>query len=167
MPLLDRNGFKQDEWTRSDDGSAEAPRVLVTFDHLQEALAGNGRGRQIGVAIANTIKADALTPFLNDLDLIAIAFPSSGDGRGFSIAKQLRNAGFKGRLRAAGPLIPDQFAFALACGFDEVDLPEAQAERQPVEHWVKAASSISNTYQRGFAAQNILDARRAARAGGK
>ena len=167
MPLLDRNGAKTDDWTLSPDGAADAPRVLVAFDHVQNALAGNGRGRSIGVAIANTIKAEALAPFLTDLDLVSIAFPSYGDGRGFSIAKQLRHLGFKGTLRASGPLIADQFAYALACGFDEVELPEAQAARQPVDQWVRAAASISKTYQRGFGAQNILDARRAARLAGK
>ncbi len=163
MPLLDRNGSKLDDWTISEDGTADAPRILVAFEHLKDALAGNGRGRRIGVAIANTVKADALAPFLNDIDLVSIAFPAYGDGRGFSIAKQLRHAGFKGTLRAAGPLIADQFAYALACGFDEIDLPQAQAARQPVEQWVHAAASISNTYQRGFGAENILDARHAAR----
>ena len=167
MPLLDRNGLKPDEWTISEDGTADAPRILVAFDHLKDALSGNGRGRRIGVAIANTLKSNALVPYLNDIDLVSIAFPSYGDGRGFSIAKQLRLAGFKGTLRASGPLIADQFAYALACGFDEIDLPQAQAARQPVEHWLKAAASISNTYQRGFGEQNILDARRAARLAGK
>ena len=43
--------------------------------------------------------------------------------------------GYDGRLRAAGPLIADQFRFARRVGFDEVELPEAVAERQPEEQW--------------------------------
>jgi uncharacterized protein (DUF934 family) len=167
MPLLDRNGAKKDVWTVSEDGSADAEHIIVSVAHLKVALAGNGRGRRIGVAIANTVKLAELEPYLAEIDLVSIAFPSYGDGRGFSIAKQLRHAGFKGTLRASGPLIADQFAFALACGFDEIELSDAHAARQPIEQWLKAASSISQTYQRGFGAQNILDARRAARATGK
>jgi len=167
MPLLDQNGAKKDVWVISEDGSADAEHIIVSVAHLKQALAGNGRGRRIGVAIANTVKLAELEPHLSEIDLVSIAFPSYGDGRGFSIAKQLRHAGFKGTLRASGPLIADQFAFALACGFDEIDLPDAHAARQPVEQWLKAAASISQTYQRGFGAQNILDARRAARATGK
>jgi len=167
MPLLDQNGAKKDVWVISDDGSVDAEHIIVSVAHLKDALASNGRGRRIGVAIANTVKLAELEPHLAEIDLVAIAFPSYGDGRGFSIAKQLRHAGFKGTLRASGPLIADQFAFALACGFDEIDLPDAHAARQPVEQWLKAAASISQTYQRGFGAQNILDARRAARATGK
>ena len=167
MPLLDRTGAKDNRWIHSEDGTAEAEQIIVSFAHLKDALAGNGRGRRIGVAITNPVKAAELAAFLADLDLISIAFPAYGDGRGFSIAKQLRNLGFKGTLRASGPLIADQFAYALACGFDEVELPDAHAKRQPIEHWLKAAAAISATYQRGFGAQNILDARRAARTAGK
>jgi uncharacterized protein (DUF934 family) len=167
MPLLDRNGAKDNAWVFSEDGTADAEQIIVSFGRLKEALAGNGRGRRIGVAIANTVKASDLAGHLDEIELVSIAFPAYGDGRGFSIAKQLRNLGFKGTLRASGPLIADQFAYALACGFDEVDLPEAHAKRQPVEHWLKAEASISGTYQRGFGAQNILDARRAARGTGK
>ena len=167
MPLLDRNGAKKDVWIISDDGSADADHILVSVAHLKQALSGNGRGRRIGVAIANTVKLAELEPHLSEIDLVSIAFPSHGDGRGFSIAKQLRHAGFKGTLRASGPLIADQFAFALACGFDEIEVSNAHAARQPIEQWLKAAASMSQTYQRGFGAHNILDARRAARATGK
>ncbi|MGL5447617.1 MAG: DUF934 domain-containing protein, partial [Rhabdaerophilum sp.] len=100
------------------------------------------------------------------LSLIAIAFPSFSDGRGFSIAKSLRHAGYRGTLRAVGPLISDQFAYALACGFDEVELPEAVASRQPIAHWLAAARAFRATYQRNHQAQgtSIPDQRRAARA---
>lgn len=163
MPLLDREGLRDDIWHRSDDGSAEAENVIVALAHLPATLAGNGVGRKVGVAIGNGVKAQELAPFLDQLALVSIAFPSSGDGRGFSIAKQLRAAGFTGRLRASGPLIADQFAFALACGFDEIDLPDSVAQRQPAEQWIAMLATVSNTYQRGYGAQNILDARRAAR----
>jgi uncharacterized protein (DUF934 family) len=163
MPLLDRSGLRTDVWTFSEDGSSAAEKIIVAFAHLESALAGNGRGRKIGVAVANDVKAAALQPYLDQIELVSIPFPSSGDGRGFSIAKQLRTLGYKGVLRASGPLIADQFAFALACGFDEIDLPDSMAARQPVAQWLAMAGTISHTYQRGYGAQNILDARRAAR----
>ena len=39
--------------------------------------------------------------------------------------------GYTGRLRAAGPLIADQFRAARRVGFDEVELPDAVAGAQP------------------------------------
>lgn len=160
MPLLDRNGARADEWIVSEDGERIGERIIVGLGQLDAALQANG---PLGLFIENTTKAASLAPFLDRLDLIVIAFPSYGDGRGFSIAKQLRNMGYRGALRARGPLIADQFAYALECGFDEVDLPEEMERRQPVEQWLAMARTITATYQRGYRARNILDARRAAR----
>jgi uncharacterized protein (DUF934 family) len=72
-------------------------------------------------------------------DLIAIDFPSMGDGRGFSLARRLRELGFKGRLRAAGRLIADQYAMARRVGFDEVEVAPDIAARQPQEQWIARA----------------------------
>ena len=60
--------------------------------------------------------------------------------------------------------IADQFADALACGFDEVDLPETMANRQPVQQWLEAKDAMSVHYQTGYgAARSILQQRLAAR----
>ncbi len=158
MPLLDRTGLIADAYH---EGSTS--HRLVPFEALEAALAEAGNA-SIGVTIANTVKADALRPYFNRLSLIAIAFPAFTDGRGFSIGKQLRNRGFRGRLRAVGPLIPDQFAYALSLGFDEVEAPEAILARAPAAIWQAAAASISSSYQRGHAgSMSILDQRRKAR----
>lgn len=69
-------------------------------------------------------------------DLIAIAFPAMTDGRGFTLARRLRELGFTGRLRATGKLISDQYAMARRVGFDEVEIPAALAARQPASQWL-------------------------------
>ncbi|MFC0199735.1 DUF934 domain-containing protein [Paracoccus rhizosphaerae] len=72
-------------------------------------------------------------------DLIAIDFPSFGDGRGFSLARRLRELGYKGRLRASGRLIADQYAMARRVGFDEVQVAADIAARQPEDQWLARA----------------------------
>ncbi|WP_017999243.1 DUF934 domain-containing protein [Paracoccus sp. N5] len=72
-------------------------------------------------------------------ELLAIDFPAMTDGRGFSLARLLRQKGFKGRLRAVGGLIADQYAMARRVGFDEVRIPAALAARQPQEQWLYRA----------------------------
>jgi uncharacterized protein (DUF934 family) len=71
----------------------------------------------------------ALLPHLDRLSLIEIAFPKFRDGRGYSSARILREAGYKGEMRAAGDVLVDQIAFMRRCGFDafapEVPLDEA------------------------------------------
>lgn len=165
MPLLDRNGARDDVWQQ-----VEAPALsniahaLLRWDDVQAGLPATVAGQHLGLLIPNTVRVGALLPLLPRLALIAITFPAYGDGRGFSIARQLRDAGFAGTLRATGPLIADQLAYALACGFDEIDLAEASAARQPVGQWLNAAGSMTATYQRGYGTRpNILNQRRAAR----
>lgn len=163
MKLLDQNGWKAEIWTRASGvGLPAEASLLVPFVELPRHLARNGA---LGVEILNTVRLTELEAHLDRLSLIAIAFPSFSDGRGFSIAKSLRHAGYRGYLRAVGPLIADQFAYALACGFDEVELPDDVAARQPVAHWLAAARAFRATYQRNHrvGGLNILDQRRAAR----
>ena len=74
-----------------------------------------------------------------DQPLVAIDFPSFSDGRGFTLARLLREKGFRGRLRAVGGLIADQYAMARRVGFDEVRISAALAARQPQEQWLYRA----------------------------
>jgi uncharacterized protein (DUF934 family) len=167
VPLLDRNGSAEERWTRSEGAAiGNIPAALVPWEALQDALDARAPGQSIGVLLPNSVPFAALAPFLPRLSLVAIAFPAYGDGRGFSLARQIRRAGFDGEIRASGPLIADQFAYALTCGFDTIELPEASAARQPVPQWLHARASFSATYQRGYGESggNILDRRRAVRA---
>jgi uncharacterized protein (DUF934 family) len=77
----------------------------------------------------------------------------------------LRQQGFEGTLRASGHILPDQFGFALRDGFDEVEIDEAQAARQPVEQWLHARALISESYQQTESGPaTIFQKRRATRA---
>jgi uncharacterized protein (DUF934 family) len=62
--------------------------------------------------------ARQLLPFLDRLSLIEIDFPVFGDGRGYSAAQILREAGYTGELRASGDVLLDQLAYMRRCGFD-------------------------------------------------
>jgi uncharacterized protein (DUF934 family) len=71
--------------------------------------------------------------------LVRIAFPSFADGRGFTLARVLRMHGYAGRLRAHGHVIADQYAMARRAGFDEVEIPDDLAARQPEAQWLARA----------------------------
>lgn len=75
---------------------------------------------------------------LGQLTLIVIEFAKSRDGRGFTLARLLRERhGFTGDLRAAGPLLPDQFAMLLQCGFTSALVTPSV----PAQRWHAAAAS--------------------------
>lgn len=152
MPLLDRNGWK-----------AEAFHV-VAYEDLDAALAAKAPEQKLGVLVPNDIHPRQLAPVQDRLDLIAVQFPQHKDGRGFSLGRMLRQQGFAGTLRASGHILPDQFGFALHDGFDEVEIDEAQAARQPVEQWLHARALISESYQQtAGGVPTIFQRRRAAR----
>lgn len=81
------------------------------------------------VKVAHDADPEGLVAHLN-APLVEIAFPVFNDGRGFSLARRLRAEGYRGRLRAAGKLLPDQYAMARRVGFDEVAVETALFERQ-------------------------------------
>lgn len=62
--------------------------------------------------------ARALLPYLDRLTMIEIGFPTFRDGRGYSAARILREAGYTGELRAQGDVLVDQLRYMRRCGFD-------------------------------------------------
>ena len=84
---------------------------------------------------------------LATLQMVRIDFPSFADGRGFTIARQLRVMGYAGRLRAHGHVLADQYAMARRSGFDEVEISDDLALRQPQEQWIARADWQQNDYQ--------------------
>ncbi len=86
-------------------------------------------------------------PICSGLKMIRIDFPSSSDGRGFTIARALRLRGYTGRLRARGHVLADQYAMARRAGFDEVEINDDLAARQPQEQWRFRANWQDHDYQ--------------------
>lgn len=97
-----------------------------------------------------TTRVEDLTPWLGALRTISIEFGTSQDGRGFSLARKIRDLGFTGLLRAEGLLHMDQFRHALKAGFDAVAIPLEQAERMPEKEWLQAAAEGLPSYQDRF-----------------
>jgi phosphoadenosine phosphosulfate reductase len=88
---------------------------------------------------------------------IAIRFPKFSDGRGFSLARLLREKHqFAGELRAVGHVIPDQAVFLLRSGFDT-----AEADVAALGAWRRALGRFSGTYQSAW--RNPLELRRDAK----
>lgn len=84
---------------------------------------------------------------LEGLRIIRIAFPSFSDGRGFTLARRLRLMGYAGRLRAAGHVIADQYTMARRAGFDEVEISDDLAARQPEAQWLFRNDWRAHDYQ--------------------
>ena len=75
--------------------------------------------------------ARALIPHLERIALVEVNFPAFGDGRGYSSARILREAGYAGELRAVGDVLVDQVAYMRRCGFDSF-APDARLDEGDV-----------------------------------
>ena len=99
-----------------------------------------------GIDLASDTTPEALAGLTN-APMIRIDFPSFADGRGFTLAQLLRRAGYMGRLRAKGHVIADQYAMARRSGFDEVEISDDLAARQPEDQWRARADWQNHHYQ--------------------
>jgi len=93
-----------------------------------------GQTNATAVRIESGEDARALLPYLDRLSLVEVSFPKFRDGRGYSSARILREAGYTGELRAQGDVLVDQIPLMRRCGFDSF-APEA-----PVDEAALAAS---------------------------
>lgn len=160
MTLLRDGAEAPDIWTRliEDDplAAGEAPLIgdllapAALFPALRPRLATGARlgveGRAEGEDALMIAAAAA-----GGAALVALVFPSFADGRGFSLARRLRQAGYDGILRAVGPLIPDQCHFAERVGFDELEIPDDMALRTGPDHYAGARRGAVGRYQLGYA----------------
>jgi len=135
--IVSNKGFTADDW-------AERPRV-----HLDEALEKRAPA-EAHLCLENTAEVENLLPVLGRFDAVSIHFPSPHDGRGFSLARKLRNLGYMGALRAEGHLHVGQFRHALECGFNELALSGDLAERIPEKYWLNAVGDRHISYQGYF-----------------
>ena len=107
---------------RAVNGRRNPMLPAVTLDAF---LAGQTNANAVRLEAGDD--AHALLPHLGQLALIEVSFPSYRDGRGYSAARILREAGYTGELRAAGDVLVDQFPFMRRCGFDSF-APEAEID---------------------------------------
>ncbi|NOD75254.1 MULTISPECIES: DUF934 domain-containing protein [unclassified Ruegeria] len=127
--IVTDEGFSPDDWT---DG-------FVTLDDAANDV--------VALDVASDTDPNELIDRLGSAKMVRVDFPSSADGRGFTIARVLRLKGYTGRLRAKGNVLADQYAMARRCGFDEVEIDHALADRQPEDQWLARSKWQDNNYQ--------------------
>ncbi|WP_156678618.1 DUF934 domain-containing protein [Sphingomonas profundi] len=119
-----------------DDERHEEP--AVTLDAFL------GQTNATAVRLESDEDARALIPHLDQLALVEIAFPKFRDGRGYSAARILREAGYVGELRAQGDVLVDQIPLMRRCGFDAF-APEADIDAAAL---TRALDRYDHVYQK-------------------
>jgi uncharacterized protein (DUF934 family) len=127
--LVTDTGFGPDDWTGGFTSLDEAGPDATSLD------------------LGSDYSPKGLEQPLPALQMIRVDFPSFADGRGFTIARRLRLLGYRGRLRARGHVLADQYAMARRSGFDEVEIDDALAIRQDEAQWLARADWKAHDYQ--------------------
>ncbi|WP_280539239.1 DUF934 domain-containing protein [Chromohalobacter sp. 11-W] len=142
--LIAERRVQNDEWVLCEENVSrpENGRIIVPLVEWQEAS-----GDDVApLLVSDTELTPELAEQLLDAPLIAIDFPKFTDGRGYSIARQLRERyGYQGQIRAVGDVLIDQLYYMSRCGFDAFLLREDQV----VEDALNALDTFTLSYQPG------------------
>jgi uncharacterized protein (DUF934 family) len=99
---------------------------------------------RLGVWLEANEGPEAIAGDLQRFALVAVNFPKFGDGRGYSIARLLRERyAYKGELRAIGDVLHDHLHFMKQCGFDAFVL----RQDQDADTALSALDTFSEGYQ--------------------
>jgi uncharacterized protein (DUF934 family) len=132
---------------------------LALWQRSRDALVA-ARGRdQLGVWLAPDSEPGDVADDFDQFALIAVDFPVFRDGRGYSIARLLRERyGYKGELRSIGDVLRDQLRFMERCGFDAY----AVRADKDIHDALKAFTEFTVQYQGAFDDPTPLFRRRVA-----
>lgn len=121
--------FEPDPWRilADTDPIPTSGRVLVPLLRWREAGAAFAESAaRIGLVLSGDDPVEAVGREANLFDVIAIRFTVFSDGRGYSLARLLRERyGFAGDLRAIGDVLSDQVPFLWRCGFTSLKVAHA------------------------------------------
>lgn len=128
------------------------------WPYWQEQLeAGRLSPETSGVLLGPDEDPDVLIPWIDQLPLIALQFPSFMDGRAYSQASLLRTRlGYAGDLRAIGDVLRDQLVLMRHCGFTSFCV---RADK-PASDAIKGLSGFDQIYARSVASPEPLYRRR-------
>jgi uncharacterized protein (DUF934 family) len=117
------------------------------------------RAGRLGVWLDSHEDPALIAPDLKHFDLVAVNFPQFTDGRGYSIARLLRERyGWRGELRAIGDVLRDQLFYLAQCGFDAFALRAGQDAQAALA----AFGDFSDAYQTSVERPQPLFRRRGA-----
>ena len=123
---------------------------LLVWQAQRESLATRA---ELGVWLASDERAEELKGELERFQVVAVDFPKFADGRGYSIAYNLRaRLGYTGQLRAIGDVLRDQLFYMQRVGFDAFAV---RADKN-IHDAVKGLTDFSEKYQTSWDEKNPL-----------
>lgn len=156
MTLIKNNRLTEDNWTcLIEDQPIQDTNNIVNLDYWQtnkEALISNGK--PVGLRVRGDENPANFSADLCHFSLITIEIPVFSDGRGYSLAKILRETNqYTGEIRAVGDIFPDQAQYLNRVGFDALELPNEESANLALQK----LSEFSVSYQPSFVTTKEFD----------
>ncbi|CAH1201986.1 conserved hypothetical protein [Candidatus Nitrotoga sp. BS] len=150
--IIKNKAIVSDDWTILRLSENETPesitvpagKMIVPLT-VWQAQRDNLQARaELGVWLASHERPEELKGEVGKFDVIAVDFPKFGDGRGYSIAYNLRaRLGYVGELRAIGDVLRDQMFYMQRVGFDSF----APRPDKNIHDALKGLTDFSEIYQ--------------------
>ncbi|MER0202527.1 MAG: DUF934 domain-containing protein [Nitrosomonas sp.] len=153
--IIKNKAIVADDWTVLRLQEQETPenvivaagKVIVPLQVWQAQRAALQDRKEIGVWLASDERPEELKGDIEKFSVIAVDFPKFSDGRGYSIAFNLRaRLRYSGELRAIGDVLRDQLFYLQRVGFDAF----APHPDRKIEDVIKGLSDFSEVYQTSF-----------------
>ena len=151
--IIKHKAVVPDDWSvlRLDEGEAaetvklpEGKLIVPLAVWLAQKETLESRLPEIGVWLGADERPETLAGDVSKFSVIAVNFPKFSDGRGYSIAYNLRaRLGYTGELRAIGDVLRDQLFSMHRVGFDAY----ATRPDRNIHEALKGLSVFSEVYQ--------------------
>lgn len=152
MAFFKDGRFAPDPWRRVhaiEELPAEGYLILSLDNWRRLASLGQRTNAAFGLLLEPGQRVEAIANDLPNLSLVAIQFPKFTDGRGYSMAREIRDRyHFVGELRATGDVLFDQLQFMARCGFDAFEISDPATIRRLEEQ--RTPDTMRHFYQPGY-----------------
>ena len=161
MMIIKNKTVVSDDWTVLRLAEKETPeavtvpsgKVIVPLKVWQAQRELLQTRAESGVWLNSDERPEVLQGEMEKFSVIAINFPRFADGRGYSIAYNLRaRLGYRKELRAIGDVLRDQLFYMQRVGFDAFAI---RADKN-IHDALKGLTDFSETYQTSWDQKNPL-----------
>jgi len=123
--------------------------ALIEFNVWLENKDQLDQKENISFYISGDADLEQVKPYLNDVNVIGVNFPAFADGRGYSLARLLKERyGFKGEIRAIGDVLIDQLYFMKRCGFDTFEIKDGLNPEKALNYLATFAEPYQLAYDK-------------------
>lgn len=158
--LINQESTLENKWQVVSDYETELPEGNILVEsaywlaHKAELATRDG----VSVYLDGDADLEALKDDIAQFDVIAVNFPAFADGRGYSLARLLKERyNYQGEIRAIGDVLIDQLYFMKRCGFDTYLLKDGLEAEKALQYF----ATFSDPYQLAYDVQTPLFRRKA------